>query len=59
MIKPLEKIFFYWNRLLHEPTAEALAELEAVKQLITDLEAREREIGHCILCKLPDLYCIF
>lgn len=59
MIKALERIFLYWNRPIYEPTAQELADIEAMQQLITQLQAYEREIGHCIICELPEFGCGF
>lgn len=55
----IKRLSSYWNRPLHEPTAKELAELEAMEQLIAELEAFEREIGQHIICELPEFCCRF
>lgn len=52
----IKRLSSYWNRPLHEPT---LAELEAMEQLIAELEAFERETGQHIICELPEFCCGF
>lgn len=59
MTNIIKKLSLYWNKPLHPPNEEDIADLESMQQLMDEVEALERETGKKLICKLPEFGCGF